>query len=29
MNQYITAHIDRELVGFISITPPDFGEYFH
>ncbi|MGC2029731.1 MAG: histidinol-phosphate transaminase [Steroidobacteraceae bacterium] len=26
-NQYITAHIDGELVGFISITPPGFGKY--
>ena len=26
-NHYITAHVDRELVGFISITPPGFGKY--
>jgi histidinol-phosphate/aromatic aminotransferase/cobyric acid decarboxylase-like protein len=26
-NQYITAHIDGELAGFISITPPGFGKY--
>jgi histidinol-phosphate/aromatic aminotransferase/cobyric acid decarboxylase-like protein len=26
-NHYITAHVDSELVGFISITPPGFGKY--
>jgi len=26
-NYYITAHIDGELAGFISITPPGFGKY--
>ena len=26
-NHYITARIDGELVGFISITPPGFGKY--
>ena len=26
-NHYITAHVDRELAGFISITPPGFGKY--
>jgi histidinol-phosphate/aromatic aminotransferase/cobyric acid decarboxylase-like protein len=26
-NHYITAHVDGELVGFISITPPGFGKY--
>ena len=26
-NQYITAHMEGELVGFISITPPGFGKY--
>jgi histidinol-phosphate/aromatic aminotransferase/cobyric acid decarboxylase-like protein len=26
-NHYITAHVDDELVGFISITPPGFGKY--
>ncbi len=26
-NHYITARIDGELAGFISITPPGFGKY--
>jgi histidinol-phosphate/aromatic aminotransferase/cobyric acid decarboxylase-like protein len=26
-NHYITAHVNSELVGFISITPPGFGKY--
>jgi histidinol-phosphate/aromatic aminotransferase/cobyric acid decarboxylase-like protein len=26
-NAYITAHIDGQLAGFISITPPCFGRY--
>jgi histidinol-phosphate/aromatic aminotransferase/cobyric acid decarboxylase-like protein len=26
-NHYITAYVDDELVGFISITPPGFGKY--
>jgi histidinol-phosphate/aromatic aminotransferase/cobyric acid decarboxylase-like protein len=26
-NQYIAAHIDGELAGFISITPPGFARY--
>jgi histidinol-phosphate/aromatic aminotransferase/cobyric acid decarboxylase-like protein len=26
-NHYITAHVDGELAGFISITPPGYGKY--
>lgn len=26
-NEYIVAHVDGELAGFISITPPGFGKY--
>ena len=26
-NTYITAHLDERLIGFVSITPPGFGQY--
>jgi GNAT superfamily N-acetyltransferase len=26
-NEYITANVDGQLVGFVSITPPGFGKY--